>query len=51
MNVDPVLDMSPEHANSRDETLANAESLYDLLAIVCTYLGQFDMLTTVRKLR
>ena len=45
LNIDPVLDMSPEHGESREETLCNAETTYNLLTIVCSYLGQFDLLS------
>ena len=47
LNIDPVLDMSPDHSESREETLCNAETLYNLLTVACTYLGQFDLLSMV----
>nr|CAB3267346.1 tetratricopeptide repeat protein 7B-like [Phallusia mammillata] len=43
LNMDPVLDMSPVHASSREHTLLNAEFLYNLLGVALTPLGQFSL--------
>ncbi|CAK8683816.1 unnamed protein product [Clavelina lepadiformis] len=45
LNVDPVLDMSPDHADSREETLRNAENLHNLLCIAASSLGQYNLLS------
>jgi len=47
LNMDPVLDMSPEHASSREQTLINAEFLYDLLCIILVPLEQYALLSSV----
>nr|XP_002125603.1 tetratricopeptide repeat protein 7B-like [Ciona intestinalis] len=45
LNLDPVLDMSPEHAESREQTLMKAESLYDDLSVAVASHGQYHIFT------
>lgn len=46
LNTDPILDMSPEHAEARKQIIHDAHILYDLMAVALIKYSLFDMFST-----
>lgn len=50
MNMDPVLDMSSEHAQSHANTVDDSASVYNLMVVACSRHYMYSLLCNVSLL-